>query len=159
MDVARIAVRCIGAFIYLLTMTRLSGKRVVSQATPFDFVVALIVGDCIDDALWAEVSMAKFAVGAGSIFVLDAIVKVVAFHWPAFHRFVNGTPTVVVRDGYELGDELRKEQLNEGDVAHLLRREGFDDWADVHLAVLDRDHEISVILKPEAEPLTKGDLA
>jgi len=49
MDVARIAVRCIGAFIYLLTMTRLSGKRVVSQATPFDFVVALIVGDCIDD--------------------------------------------------------------------------------------------------------------
>jgi uncharacterized membrane protein YcaP (DUF421 family) len=158
MDLGRIAVRAIVAYVYLLVVTRASGKRVVSQATPFDFVVALIIGDLIDDALWAEVSMARFSGAVGTIFVTDLAVKLAAFHSPWFFRLVNGTPTTVLRDGYELGDELRKEQLNENDLAHLLRLQGIEKWDDVHLAVLDRDHDLSVIRKPEAEPAKKGDL-
>ena len=156
MDLWRIAVRALGAYIYLLTMSRASGKRAVSQATPFDFVVSLIVGDLIDDALWAEVSMAKFAVAAASIFTCDVIVKVAAFHSKRILHLVNGRPRVVLRDGRELRDELRKEQLNEGDVAHLLRLQGIEKREDVRLGAIELDHQISVIRHPGAEPATKS---
>jgi uncharacterized membrane protein YcaP (DUF421 family) len=155
MDPWRIAVRAVVAYVYLLIATRASGKRVVSQATPFDFVVALILGDLIDDFLWAEVSLAKFAAAVGSLISLDLLVKLGAYHSLRFSHLVNGTPTAVLRDGTELGDELRKEQLNEADLAHLLRLEGIDKWEDVHLALVERDHEASVIRTPGAEPATK----
>lgn len=159
MDLWRIAVRALGAYLYLMTTTRVSGKRVVAQATPFDFVVSLIIGDMLDDALWAEVSMAKFAVGVGSIFLCDAIVKLGSFHSTRFLHLVSGVPRVVLRDGREQKEALREEQLNEDDLEHLLRLDGIDreEWKDVHLAVMECDHETSLILMPGAEPAQKRD--
>ena len=156
MDLWRIAVRALGAYAYLLATSRGSGKRAVHQATPFDFVVSLIVGDLIDDALWAEVSMAKFAVAAATIFLCDIIVETCAYHSTRFLHFVNGRPRVVLRRGRELRDELRKEQMNVGDIEALLRVHGLESANDVRLGTLELDDELSLLMKPEAEPATKA---
>jgi uncharacterized membrane protein YcaP (DUF421 family) len=157
MDLWRIAVRALVVYVFLLVLTRRSGKRVITQATPFDFIVALVVGDLIDDALWAEVSIAKFGAAASAIFLCDAVVKTIAFRWDAFDRLVNGAPAVVLRDGHEDSRALRRQQMSEEELAGLLRLQGVDDPSDVHLAIVDRDHEISVILRPGAEPVQKRD--
>jgi uncharacterized membrane protein YcaP (DUF421 family) len=157
MDLGRIAVRALVAYVYLLVTTRASGKRVVSQATPFDLLVSLIIGDLIDDALWGEVSMVKFGAAVGTICVCDLLVKVTAHRSDAFLRLVDGRPTAVLRDGVEDRDALRKEQMNEEDLAHLLRLQGVDDRKDVRLGLVESDHEVSVILRPGAEPAQKKD--
>ena len=157
MTLGRIAVRALVAYIYLLVLTRAGGKSAVSQATPFEFLVALILGDVIDDALWAEVSMAKFAGAAGSIMLCDALTKLGAFHWRPFFHLVNGRSGVLLRDGREDRDELRRQQLSKADLAHLLRLDGITDWARVHLALIERGHELSVIHRPGAERATKED--
>jgi uncharacterized membrane protein YcaP (DUF421 family) len=64
MDPLRIAIRALAAFIFLLVLLRLSGKRTIYQGTPFDFVLALVLGDMIDNAIFNEVPFAEFAVGA-----------------------------------------------------------------------------------------------
>lgn len=157
MELWRIAIRAIAAYVYLLVMTRASGKRVVREATPFDFVVALIVGDMIDDALWAEVAMAKFAAGVGSLFLCDVVTKLLAFHSPAFFRLVAGKPRRVLEDGVEDGAGMRAEQLNEGDLETMLRLQGIEEWKDVKVALLEEDGELSAIKCPEARPATKED--
>ena len=67
MDHFRIAIRCLAAFFFLLALLRLSGKRTIYQGTAFDFVLALVLGDMIDNALWHEVPMAQFIVGTGTL--------------------------------------------------------------------------------------------
>ena len=159
MDLWRIAVRALAAFIYLMVTTRVSGKRVVSQATPFDFVVSLIIGDLIDDCIWAEVSVPKFGAAVSTIMVCDGIVKFASFHSPRFMHLVSGRPRVVLREGVMDRQELRAEQLNDLDLAHLLRIDGLDRdrWPEARMAVLERDHEASLVLRPEAETATKQD--
>lgn len=157
MDIGRIAVRALVAYIYLLITTRASGKRVVNQATPIDFMVSLIIGDLIDDAIWAEVSVAKFAVAAGAIVAIDVLVNIGTYHSASLLRLVNGAPRTLLRDGYADGHALRREQMNEGDLAHLLRQQGIEKWSDVHMAVLERSSELSVIRRPGAEPAQKQD--
>ena len=157
MDLGRIAVRAIVAYVYLLVMTRASGKRVIGQATPFDFVTALIVGDLIDDALWAEVSIAKFGAAAGSIFFCEAFVSLAALRWRRFHHLVNGTVRVVLRNGRADHDALRREQLSDADLDHLLRVDGIDKHSEVKIGAIEVDHELSVIRKPEEEPATRRD--
>ena len=159
MNLGQIAVRVLVAYVYLLIVTRASGKRVVSQATPFDFLVALILGDLIDNGVWGEVSLAKFAGAVGSVMLCDALTKLGAFRWMPFYHLVQGRPHVVLRDGVEDGHELRRHQLNEGDLAHLMRQKDAHEWDEVHLAVLERGAELSVLRKPAAEPATKKDLA
>jgi uncharacterized membrane protein YcaP (DUF421 family) len=65
MDPLRIAVRSIFAFVFLLLVVRVSGKRTVKQGSPFEFTLALILGDMFDDAVWAEVAMSQFVVACG----------------------------------------------------------------------------------------------
>jgi len=158
MELWRIAVRAVVAYFYLFAVTRASGKSTISQATPFDFIVSLIIGDVIDDALWAEVSIAKFGAAAGSIVLCDLAVKMAVFRSRTLFRLVNGDPRVVLRDGAEDRDALRSEQLNEDDLEHLLREKGIDRrrWKDIHRALMELDHELSVIPIPAAEPATKA---
>ena len=157
MDPMRIAVRALAGFIYLLVVTRASGKRAIAQATPFDFIVSLIVGDLVDDALWAEVSMARFATAAGTVVACDVVVKILALRSKRFFRLVEGVPSIVLRDGAEDLRALRSEQLNEGDLDHLLRLEGVRERKELKLAILERDHSLSVIRRPETEPLQRQD--
>ena len=62
MDPLRIAVRAVFAVLFLLVVVRVSGKQTVKQGSPFDFTLALILGDMFDDAVWAEVAMSQFVV-------------------------------------------------------------------------------------------------
>ena len=65
MDPLRIAVRALLAYVALLLFVRMSGKRTVKHGSPFDFTLALILGDMVDDLLWAEVAAAQFVVATG----------------------------------------------------------------------------------------------
>ena len=44
MDLVRIAVRAVTAYLFLLACVRWSGKRTIRQSSPFDFVLALVIG-------------------------------------------------------------------------------------------------------------------
>ena len=70
MDPLRIAVRVIVGYVLLLTLARLSGLRSPKHATAFEFTLALIVGDMVDDLLWAEVNAAQFVVATGALFTM-----------------------------------------------------------------------------------------
>jgi uncharacterized membrane protein YcaP (DUF421 family) len=64
MDPLRIAIRAIAAFLFLMALLRLSGKRTIYQGTAFDFVLALVLGDMIDNAIFNEVPFIQFVVGS-----------------------------------------------------------------------------------------------
>lgn len=70
MDPLRIAVRAAFAYVILAAFVRLSGKRTVKHASPFDFTVALIIGDMVDDVLWAEVNASSFVVATAVLFMV-----------------------------------------------------------------------------------------
>jgi uncharacterized membrane protein YcaP (DUF421 family) len=73
MDPIRIAARVLFAYIFLLTMVRLSGKRAVGHGTPMEIVLALVFGDMVDDFLWAEIGGAQFVAGAGTLFIAQLL--------------------------------------------------------------------------------------
>jgi uncharacterized membrane protein YcaP (DUF421 family) len=73
MDPLRVGVRCLIAYSFLLMLLRLSGKRTIQQGTSFDFVLALILGDLIDDAIWAEVPVAQFVIAATTLILTKLV--------------------------------------------------------------------------------------
>jgi uncharacterized membrane protein YcaP (DUF421 family) len=73
MDLVSIATRALAAYLFLLALLRLAGKRSVRQGTTFDFVLALVLGDLIDDAIWSEVPMSQFVVAAGTLLLLKLL--------------------------------------------------------------------------------------
>ena len=79
MDPLRIAIRAVFGYIVLLVLVRVSGKRTLKHGSPFDFAVALILGDMVDDLLWAEVAAAQFVVACGVLVLTHTVFEQVRY--------------------------------------------------------------------------------
>jgi uncharacterized membrane protein YcaP (DUF421 family) len=60
----RIVVRALASFLFLLALLRLTGKRTIYQGSSFDFVLALVLGDLVDNAVFGQSPFAQFAVAS-----------------------------------------------------------------------------------------------
>ena len=76
MELGSIAVRGLATYVFLLALLRLAGKRVIKEGTSFDFVLALILGDLIDDAVWSEAPFAQFVVAVSTLVLLKLLFTV-----------------------------------------------------------------------------------
>ena len=159
MELHAIAIRCLFAYGFLLLVTRLSGKHTVSEATPFDFVMALILGDIIDDVILAEVEAVRFVAAAGTLIFLDVLTTFATHRSARMARWLEGMPTVVMVRGVIDRRALKTEQLQEEDVEALLRLEGYgrEHYAEIDKGIFETNGELSVLPVPDAEEVKKRD--
>jgi uncharacterized membrane protein YcaP (DUF421 family) len=157
----RIAVRAVFAYVVLLALLRASGKRTVAQGTAFDFVLALVLGDMVDDLVWAEVSAARFTVGAGMLTLAHTFVSVAAGLSERFDRLIAGTPAVALANGSPRRDALRAERMNLHELGRMLRQEGVPDegWRDVRRVYVEVSGRAAVLREPWAEAPQRKDAA
>jgi uncharacterized membrane protein YcaP (DUF421 family) len=158
MSLLSIAVRALFAYAFLLIILRLTGKRTIYQGTPLDFVVALIVGDMIDDLLWAEVPAAQFVVGVGMLFVTHVAVALGVFHNSTFARLVEGLPVAVVTNGAPLRAGMRRERFSLPDLLVAMRQSSVDDLREVENANIEVSGEVSVLPREWAKEAQRQDL-
>lgn len=79
MDPLRILARVLFAYVMLLIMMRAGGKRLVRHASPLDFALSVILGDMVDDLLWAEVDASVFVVSVGVLMLLHLTLELLQF--------------------------------------------------------------------------------
>jgi len=161
MELHHVAVRALFIYLALLGLMRLSGKRTVAEATAFSFVFALIVGDLIDDGLWAEVPMAQFVVATGTLAIIHLLVSWAAWRSEGIDRLVNGLPTAVLAGGRPQRRGLRRERTNEKELACEVRHHGLEreDWPEVEAAHVEVSGEVSVLRFGWARPVQRRDAA
>ena len=75
MDPARLVVRTIFAYVFIIMLLRVSGERTVKRGDTASFVIALIIGDMFDDLIWAEVAASQFVIGVGTLLLVHLLVS------------------------------------------------------------------------------------
>ncbi len=155
MELHKIAIRVLFAYIFLLLIIRLSGKRTVAEGNTFDFVLALILGDTVDNAMWGEVPIAQFIVAAGTLVVIQLLVSAASYRNETLQAILEGSPTTFLRKGRLVREGLRRERISRRESEEMMRLGGGmepDEWASVEAARLEHSGEPSVILRPWARP-------
>jgi uncharacterized membrane protein YcaP (DUF421 family) len=157
-DLMLTAARTIAVYVLMLIVIRALGKRTVGNFSAFDLLVALMLGEVVDEIIYGDV---RFVEGAVAVTVIAAAAY--ADSWLAYfdhglEPILEGKPTLVVRDGeFDLAG-MRKERMNEKDVLGHLRAQGIHDMREVHLAIVEHDGTVSVLKHPWAEPAQKADV-
>ncbi len=139
-------VRSAAVYLFLLVAFRLAGKRQLGQMTAFDLVVLLVISNVVQNALIGnDNSLGGGLIGATAILVLNAFVAWMTFRHKRLERFVEHTPTVLVKHGQILRENLRRERLSLSELRAALRREGIASLRDVRYVLLEEDGHLSVI--------------
>ena len=138
-------------YVFLLIAFRLAGKRQLGQMTAFDVVVLLVISNVVQNALIGnDNSLGGGLLGATVILLLNALVAWLTFRHKRVERVVEQTPTVLVKHGQILRDNLRRERLSLPELRAALRREGVVSHRNVRYVILEEDGHLSVIARGSA---------
>lgn len=152
------AARGVLVYVAMLVVIRILGKRTIGNFTAFDLLVALMLGEVVDEIIYGDVSIAQGLVAIVVVAAAKYVTAWLTFWDHGLNKILEGTPTEIVRHGEFVREGMREELMNEKEVLATLRLQGVADMREVERAVLEVDGEVSVIKEDWAEPLRKVDV-
>lgn len=136
---------------FLFVLLRLSGRRDIGSLSVADLLVLVMVADAAGDAMsGGSPSVADGMVVVGTIVGWSVIVDRLAYHVPAFRRWVEPQRVCLVKNGRILAAGMRQEHLTRSELMEQLRVQGVASLGEVHRAYLEANGEFSVIRKDAA---------
>lgn len=141
-----IVVRSTAMFFVAWLVSRVVGKRGLSQMTPLDMILLVTIGDLIQQgATQEDMSMTGAALAVSTIGLWVVVFTWVSYRWTSLRKVIDGVPVLLLRDGELFEEVMRAEHLPLDEVMEQARGQGIDDLADVRVAVLEPNGSISFI--------------
>lgn len=150
-----IALRTLVAVVVLFIMTKILGKRQISQLSLFEYITGITIG-----SIAAYISLdldANWYLGIVSLSVWIAVSLAFEFlqlKSKTARNFIDSKSTVLIKDGKILEENLKKERLTTDELMEQLRKKSIFKAADVEFAVMEASGDINALLTKENQPLT-----
>lgn len=132
-------------FVLIWVVLRIVGKREMSQISPFDFVILVVLGDLVAEGVVAEdTSLTGAFIAVATISLLTVALSWLSWRLPKRARpLFEGTPTLLIKGGELIEEALRIERLDLNDLHEAARADGIRDLNDIEWAVLEADGTFS----------------
>lgn len=140
------AARGIAVYLAVLVMLRLTGKRSFGDLSAFDIVVLMVVGGSLRTAIIGkDASLIGPLIAVAAILIVDKGIGWLSARWPAFNRVVEGTPSILARNGQRDPQALKRHNIAEAEFERELRAAGLENEATVLTARLEPNGKVTLI--------------
>jgi uncharacterized membrane protein YcaP (DUF421 family) len=134
------------AYVLLVLLLRVSGKRTLTKLNAFDLVVTVALGSTLATVLLSkDVALADGVLAFALLIFLQLAVTWLSVRSRWVSRLVKAEPRLVFHRGEFLPGALRAERITEGEVLQALRNQGVASPAEVAAVVLETDGSLSIL--------------
>lgn len=143
-----LVLRAIFLYFFVFLITRVIGRRELSQLAPFDIILLIVAGDAIQQGLTQDdYSITGAVLVVGTFAVLQLLTSYASFRFVRLRPILEGEPIVIIQSGKLLDRNLKRERLTEDEVLEEARQQQITSLDDVEWAVLENSGKISFIAK------------
>src|SRR5688572_25417695 len=152
------AARAAAVYVLILIVVRALGKRTVGNFSAFDLLVALMLGEVVDEMIYGDIRFIQGTVAVVAVAALSYADSWLSYWDHGMEAVLEGKPTIVIKKGEFYLPGMRLERMNEKDVLAALRIQGVRDAREVEYALIEHDGTVSVIHFDWAAPVIKADV-
>ena len=117
MDMLRIFGRTILVLILLFILTKIMGKKQVSQLSLFDYIIGITIGSIAADiSLDIEKNLMFGIISLCTYSVMSIIVSYVTMKSISLRRFIIGVPTILIENNKIIEGGLKKAKIDVNDL-------------------------------------------
>lgn len=146
-------------FVSLLVFTRLLGKTQIGQLTFYEYICGITIGSIAGSLASAEPDKFWSHYYDLSLFVLLAyLLSVITIKSRPLRKLIEGSPSIIVEDGVIIKKNMKEMRYDLDELNSQLREKGIFDLSQVQYATIEPTGQLSIMLKSDFEPLTKGDM-
>ena len=133
-------------YLFIIIAIRLFGKKELAQLSVTDLVFILLISNAVQNAMVAgDNSLQGGLIAASSLFILNFILKLLIYRFPKFSKAVQGDHIMLIYNGVLNKANLVKARVTVGELEEAAREHGVGSLAEVNLAVLEMDGNISIL--------------
>lgn len=147
-------------FISLLIFARILDKTQLGQLTFHEYISGITMGSIAGSMASAEPD--KFwshYLDLFIFFILTYLLSIITIKNRPLRKLIEGSPSMIIENGRILKKNMRSIRYDLDELNSQLREKGIMDISEVQYAAIEPTGQLSVILKPEFQPLTKGDMS
>lgn len=134
------------AYVILIIMLRVSGKRTLSKMNSFDFIVTIALGSTLATVLLNKsVALADGALALFLLIMLQYVITWLSYRSATVKNLVKATPALLAYKGELLEQAMKKERVTKEEVFAKAREKGFSSLKDIDVVVLETDGSLTVL--------------
>ncbi|MDX6409639.1 MAG: hypothetical protein QOE13_2710 [Gaiellaceae bacterium] len=143
-----IVLRAFIAFVVILFLTRIVGRRELSSLEPFDLILLITIGDLVQQGVTQnDFSVTGMILAIGTIGVLTIVFSYLPWRFQVLRPVLEGVPVILVEDGEAIEANLKRQRMTQEEIAASARLQNIASLSDVKWAVLETGGQISFIKK------------
>ena|SRR5690242_13082138 len=143
-----LVIRATVVFFFIFLVTRIVGRRELSNLEPFDLIMLVVIGDLVQQGITQSDNSVTGAITViATIALLSVFVAWTAFRFKWVRAITDGDPIILVRDGEVIEQNLRRERLTVEEVEAEARMQQIESIDGIRWAILETDGQISCIPK------------
>jgi uncharacterized membrane protein YcaP (DUF421 family) len=143
-----IVLRAALAFLFILMLTRIVGRRELSSLEPFDLILLVTIGDLVQQGVTQnDFSVTGMLLAVGTIGLLTVLFSYLPWRFQVLRPVLEGIPVILIEDGKVIERNLKRNRLTQEEVAAAARVQQIAALEDVRWAVLETSGQISFIPK------------
>jgi len=143
-----IILRSGAVYLFILIAIRMFGKKELSQLSTSDLVLILLISNAVQNAMvGSDSSLVGGMIAAFTLFIINYFFKMLMYKNQKATELIEGNHVMLIYKGVINKESLIKEKITEDELEAVVREHGVLSSADVELAVLERDGNISVVSK------------
>ena len=151
--------RTILSFVILLTLTRLLGKKQLSQLTVFTYITGIVLGEMAGEIIIdKELPIIHGLTGMALWCALVVLLEYISMKSAAARVLLDDEPTIVIKNGLISEQALKRQRLNLDDLSMQLRLNQVFSITEVEYAILEPNGALTVMKKQGKDPVTKEDM-
>lgn len=153
-DLLIVGWRTVFLYVFILVVLRVMGKREVGELSVIDVVVFVIMAEVVAFALESpDKNLFLSIIPILILLAIQLISSYISLKSKKFRDLVDGDPTVIIRHGEIIEEEMRRQRYNLDDLFQQLREQQVGSIRDVTFAFLEPSGNLSVFTKEETQPV------
>lgn len=149
-----IVFRTVFLYILILIILRIMGKREVGELGVIDVVVFIIMAEVAAVALESpEAKLSHSILPMIVLLIIQLVSSYFSLKSKRFRDIVDGEPTLIIRHGQIMEQEMRKQRYNLDDLFQQLREQQIGSIHEVSFAYLEPSGNLSVFIHEDIQPV------
>lgn len=151
--------RSVVTFVVLLLLTRIMGKKQLSQLSYFHYITGITIGSIAGEiSAQSETHFINGFIALIWWFIFTMIMSAVLLKWKKARKVLDDEPTIIIQDGKILEKSLKSLRMHMDDVMMLLREQSIFSIQDVDWAIMENNGQLSVLKKASQLEATRQDV-
>ena len=145
-DLGIVAFRSVVSFIFLFLITKLIGKKQVSELSLFDYVIGISIGNfAAEISINLETSIFSGLLAVSIYGLVAYFINFLTMKSIRLRRYFVGDPTIIIHQGKIFYNHLKKVKCDVNDLLEQARMSGYFDLSEIAYAVMEAKDRKSVV--------------